>query len=232
MSVVPNSGNGKITVPESAAAEVFRLRIPSNSKKITCLTAYDYPTGASFGRSGRGRVAGGRFAWRWWCWAMTARCRLRSTRCCITRGRCGAGREAGAGGGGHAVTAAITATCGVAAERDALCERSGRGSSEGGRRRAAAGIDCAADGSGNSGDGPCGVDAAIGERAWAGFACRGKRWMRRSNCCAMRVRWKRRERLRWCWKRCRESWRRRLRASCGFRRSGSARGRIATGKSW
>src|SRR5271155_5699641 len=44
MSVVPQSGNGKVTVPEllqrkSKAAGAF-----SNSKKITCLTAYDYPT--------------------------------------------------------------------------------------------------------------------------------------------------------------------------------------------
>jgi 3-methyl-2-oxobutanoate hydroxymethyltransferase len=42
MSVVPNAGNGKITVPEllqrkSSAAD-------SPSKKIVCLTAYDYPT--------------------------------------------------------------------------------------------------------------------------------------------------------------------------------------------
>jgi 3-methyl-2-oxobutanoate hydroxymethyltransferase len=42
MSVVPNAGNGKITVPEllqrkSSAAD-------SPSRKIICLTAYDYPT--------------------------------------------------------------------------------------------------------------------------------------------------------------------------------------------
>jgi 3-methyl-2-oxobutanoate hydroxymethyltransferase len=42
MSVVPNAGNGKITVPEllqrkSSAAD-------SPSQKIVCLTAYDYPT--------------------------------------------------------------------------------------------------------------------------------------------------------------------------------------------
>jgi 3-methyl-2-oxobutanoate hydroxymethyltransferase len=43
MSVLPNTGNGKITVPallqrKSAAG------FPENSQKITCLTAYDYPT--------------------------------------------------------------------------------------------------------------------------------------------------------------------------------------------
>jgi 3-methyl-2-oxobutanoate hydroxymethyltransferase len=45
MSVVPRAGDGKITVPEllqrkSEAAESSL----SNPKKITCLTAYDYPT--------------------------------------------------------------------------------------------------------------------------------------------------------------------------------------------
>src|ERR1700738_4888829 len=42
MSSIPSQGNGKITVPEllqrkSSAAD-------STKKKITCLTAYDYPT--------------------------------------------------------------------------------------------------------------------------------------------------------------------------------------------
>src|SRR3984893_9300607 len=42
MSIIPSQGNGKITVPEllqrkSSAAD-------STKKKITCLTAYDYPT--------------------------------------------------------------------------------------------------------------------------------------------------------------------------------------------
>jgi 3-methyl-2-oxobutanoate hydroxymethyltransferase len=40
MSVVPNPGNGKITVPE-----LLRRKASSeNSQKIVCLTAYDYPT--------------------------------------------------------------------------------------------------------------------------------------------------------------------------------------------
>src|SRR5437879_5504071 len=40
MSVLPNAGNGKITVPELLA----RKTSTENSKKIVCLTAYDYPT--------------------------------------------------------------------------------------------------------------------------------------------------------------------------------------------
>jgi 3-methyl-2-oxobutanoate hydroxymethyltransferase len=40
MSVVPNPGNGKITVPEL----LHRKASAENSKKIVCLTAYDYPT--------------------------------------------------------------------------------------------------------------------------------------------------------------------------------------------
>jgi len=40
MSVVPNPGNGKITVPEL----LRRKASAENSQKIVCLTAYDYPT--------------------------------------------------------------------------------------------------------------------------------------------------------------------------------------------
>ena len=40
MSVVPNTGNGKVTVPDLLA----RKTSLENSKKIVCLTAYDYPT--------------------------------------------------------------------------------------------------------------------------------------------------------------------------------------------
>src|SRR5690242_4510852 len=40
MSVVPNPGNGKVTVPEL----LQRKASSENSKKIVCLTAYDYPT--------------------------------------------------------------------------------------------------------------------------------------------------------------------------------------------
>jgi 3-methyl-2-oxobutanoate hydroxymethyltransferase len=44
MSIIPNGNNAKVTVPEllqrkSTAADF------TNKKKITCLTAYDYPTG-------------------------------------------------------------------------------------------------------------------------------------------------------------------------------------------
>src|SRR6267142_976408 len=49
MSVVPNQGNGKITVPEllqrkSSTAASSENSNPADSKKIVCLTAYDYPT--------------------------------------------------------------------------------------------------------------------------------------------------------------------------------------------
>jgi 3-methyl-2-oxobutanoate hydroxymethyltransferase len=44
MSVVSNSGNGKITVPDLLQRK-SQAAIPlSNAKKITCLTAYDYPS--------------------------------------------------------------------------------------------------------------------------------------------------------------------------------------------
>jgi len=44
MSVVPNSGNGKITVPDLLQRKIQAAGPHSNFQKITCLTAYDYPT--------------------------------------------------------------------------------------------------------------------------------------------------------------------------------------------
>jgi len=44
MSVIPNSGNGKITVPDLLQRKTQAADSHSNSQKITCLTAYDYPT--------------------------------------------------------------------------------------------------------------------------------------------------------------------------------------------
>src|SRR5437879_12217296 len=44
MSVVPNSGNGKITVPDLLQRKSQAAGSHSNFQKITCLTAYDYPT--------------------------------------------------------------------------------------------------------------------------------------------------------------------------------------------
>lgn len=45
MSVAPDQGNGKVTVPEILSRKASPSpRNPSAGKKITCLTAYDYPT--------------------------------------------------------------------------------------------------------------------------------------------------------------------------------------------
>src|SRR5580765_3043782 len=44
MSVMPNSGNGKITVPELLRRKSSGAASQTNPQKITCLTAYDYPT--------------------------------------------------------------------------------------------------------------------------------------------------------------------------------------------
>src|SRR6266436_6824586 len=44
MSVVPHAGNGKITVPELLQRKTSAAGSPTNSEKIVCLTAYDYPT--------------------------------------------------------------------------------------------------------------------------------------------------------------------------------------------
>jgi 3-methyl-2-oxobutanoate hydroxymethyltransferase len=42
MSILPNQGNGKMTVPELVQRKTSAVN--SQTKKITCLTAYDYPT--------------------------------------------------------------------------------------------------------------------------------------------------------------------------------------------
>ncbi len=44
MSIIPNSGNGKITVPDLLQRKTQAAGSQSNFQKITCLTAYDYPT--------------------------------------------------------------------------------------------------------------------------------------------------------------------------------------------
>jgi 3-methyl-2-oxobutanoate hydroxymethyltransferase len=44
MSVVSNPGNGKITVPDLLQRKNPALGSHSKTQKITCLTAYDYPT--------------------------------------------------------------------------------------------------------------------------------------------------------------------------------------------
>jgi 3-methyl-2-oxobutanoate hydroxymethyltransferase len=43
MSILPNMGNGKITVPDLMQRKTFSAASSAN-KKITCLTAYDYPS--------------------------------------------------------------------------------------------------------------------------------------------------------------------------------------------
>jgi len=44
MSVVPNAGNGKMTVPEILQRKSSGAGSQTNRQKISCLTAYDYPT--------------------------------------------------------------------------------------------------------------------------------------------------------------------------------------------
>ncbi len=44
MSVLPNSGNGKITVPDLLQRKSKYSDSSEHPQKITCLTAYDYPT--------------------------------------------------------------------------------------------------------------------------------------------------------------------------------------------
>jgi len=50
MSVIPNEGHGKITVPSLLQRKSSAAL--SQSQKITCLTAYDYPTARLFDEVG------------------------------------------------------------------------------------------------------------------------------------------------------------------------------------
>ena len=52
MSVVPNAGNGKITVPDLLQRKSWAAGSHSTSQKITCLTAYDYPTARLLDQAG------------------------------------------------------------------------------------------------------------------------------------------------------------------------------------
>ena len=52
MSVFPNAGNGKVTVPELLQRKAFAAASTENSKKIVCLTAYDYPTACLLDEAG------------------------------------------------------------------------------------------------------------------------------------------------------------------------------------
>ena len=45
MSVLPHAGNGKVSVPDILSRKTVPSAGSAESKnKITCLTAYDYPT--------------------------------------------------------------------------------------------------------------------------------------------------------------------------------------------
>lgn len=44
MSAIPHAGNAKITVPELLQRKSSAATPPESSRKIVCLTAYDYPT--------------------------------------------------------------------------------------------------------------------------------------------------------------------------------------------
>lgn len=52
MSVVPSPGNGKVTVPDLLQRKAPTAGSHSNIQKITCLTAYDYPTARLLNEAG------------------------------------------------------------------------------------------------------------------------------------------------------------------------------------
>ena len=52
MSVAPHPGNGRITIPELLQRKTSAADSSTNSKKIVCLTAYDYPTACLLDEAG------------------------------------------------------------------------------------------------------------------------------------------------------------------------------------
>ena len=52
MSILPNMGNGKITVPDLVQRKNLGAANHPSSKKITCLTAYDYPSARLMDQAG------------------------------------------------------------------------------------------------------------------------------------------------------------------------------------
>jgi len=94
MSVVPNSGNGKITVPDLLQRKSQTAGSHFNSQKITCLTAYDYPTARLLDEAGVDVDTCRRFARHWWCWDMRTHCPSPSRKCCIIRVLSGVERAA------------------------------------------------------------------------------------------------------------------------------------------
>lgn len=53
MSAVPRAGNGKVTVPDILRRKSYpTTQSPEASQKITCLTAYDYPTARLLDQTG------------------------------------------------------------------------------------------------------------------------------------------------------------------------------------
>ena len=171
MSVAPVAGADRVTVPGILA----RKSPPENSaRKITCLTAYDYPTARLLDEAGvdvvlvgdsLGMVVLGYENTL----PVTMEEMLHHTRA-VRRGVRRALLVADMPYGSYHVDTSEAVRNAVRFVKEAR-----RGGREDRRRRAPHGSDRAAGGSGNSGDGPYRADAAIACNALGGFRVQGKR---------------------------------------------------------
>ena len=162
MSTIPTGGNGKVTVPDLLQRKTDAAVSP-NKKKITCLTAYDYPTARLLDEAGVDVVlVGDSVAMVALGYDSTLPLTLeealhhtKAVRRGVQRALVVADMPYGSYHGdlNEALRNAIRFVKEAGAEAVKI---------EGGERRLE--LICAADGGGNSRNGPRGADAAIGER--------------------------------------------------------------------
>ncbi len=164
MSILPHAGNGKVSVPDILSRKTASsVGSPESQNKITCLTAYDYPTARLLDEAGVDIIlVGDSVGMAVLGYDSTLPVTLDEMLHHVRAVR--RGTQPRAARGRHAVRQLPRLDRGFGAQRHAPRERGRRGGRENRRRRAAPRTDSPAGGSRDSGDGPRRAHAAIGER--------------------------------------------------------------------